>query len=218
MLVLYNSSFAQKNEIGGGIGVTNYKGDINRNYHPNNTSLGLTLLYKRNLSYISAFRFHTVLAEVSGSDSYSNTKFSSLRNKSFTSRIIEFGSIYEYNFLNFRKEKANITYTPFLFFGAGGHYIIHSGADNAFGVNIPMGVGFKYELDKRWNLNIESGARFTFSDEFDRVSGNSSEPDNNGNSYSLGNPGNSDWYLFTAVTITYTFYYIICPKGYEGYE
>lgn len=37
---------------------------------------------------------------------------------------------------------------------------------------IPAGIGFRYKLDQRWDLAVETGWRFTFTDYLDDVSGN----------------------------------------------
>jgi hypothetical protein len=39
-------------------------------------------------------------------------------------------------------------------------------------VVIPMGLGFRYKLDKQWDIAFEIGWRWTFTDYLDDVSGN----------------------------------------------
>ncbi len=102
---------------------------------------------------------------------------------------------------------------------------------------IPFGVGFKYNIIDNFNLGIELGYRNTFTDYLDDVSKVYADKDiltdNNGLISALlsdrsgeinngvytgevfterGDASRRDFYMFTGVTISYTFTPIKCPK------
>jgi hypothetical protein len=70
------------------------------------------------------------------------------------------------------------------------------------GVAIPAGIGIKYALSPRWNLGLEAGARKTFTDELDHLV--------NQNAF-IDNRHTKDWYFYSGVSVSYTFYKIYCP-------
>jgi len=77
---------------------------------------------------------------------------------------------------------------------------------------IPFGLGLKYRLNKQWNLEFEFGARKTFFDHLDKVS---SVVNPNKLNPKYGNELDNDWYYFTGVSISYTFYSVPCPFNYN---
>ena len=66
---------------------------------------------------------------------------------------------------------------------------------------IPIILGIKSNIAPNWVLGAEVGVRYTFTDDID-----GSNP-SNGNYKSLhfGNLNNNDWYVFSGITLTYTF-------------
>ena len=68
-------------------------------------------------------------------------------------------------------------------------------------IAIPMIVGVKTNLTTNFVLGLEVGARYTFTDNLD-----GSNPDNdNLKSLRFGDLNNNDWYVFSGITLTYTF-------------
>ncbi len=64
-----------------------------------------------------------------------------------------------------------------------------------------MVLGYKTNISNHLILAAEIGARYTFSDELD-----GSVPDGEfREQLSFGNTNNNDWYMFTGITLTYTF-------------
>ena len=74
--------------------------------------------------------------------------------------------------------------------------------NSSWAYGIPIALGYKTTLTDKIILGLEIGARYTFSDELD-----GSVPDSEWliENYSFGNLNNNDWYMFTGVTLTYTF-------------
>ena len=66
---------------------------------------------------------------------------------------------------------------------------------------IPIVLGVKAKLNRRFIIGLEAGARYTFTDNLD-----GSNPKNeNLNTLKFGNINSNDWYVFTGFTLTYTF-------------
>jgi hypothetical protein len=64
-----------------------------------------------------------------------------------------------------------------------------------------MVLGFKMRFIKQLILGLEVGARYTFSDSID-----GSVPDNDAlEDFRFGNINNNDWYVFSGISLTYTF-------------
>lgn len=75
--------------------------------------------------------------------------------------------------------------------------------DNASTAAIPMVVGYKTTLGTKMMLGFEIGARYTFTDDLDGsnpVKGLADEE-----SLKFGNTNSDDWYVFTGITLTFTF-------------
>ena len=76
-------------------------------------------------------------------------------------------------------------------------------------INFPLGVGVKYEINRPWSVGLEFGTRFTKHDYLDglgeRTYGITT------NKTAQDNPALRDSYTYTALTVSYTFYRIVCP-------
>jgi len=68
-----------------------------------------------------------------------------------------------------------------------------------FALAIPMVLGAKSNITPHLILGVEVGARYTFTDNID-----ASNPDLP-NALQFGNINNKDWYVFSGITLTYTF-------------
>ncbi len=104
-------------------------------------------------------------------------------------------------------------------------------------LSIPFGVGIRYKLTDKIDLNAELGLRKTFTDYIDDVSGNYVNVDqlraNDGETAAIlsdridrsiypqggefwngirGDRTQSDWYLLSMVSATYILDWVICPK------
>lgn len=64
-------------------------------------------------------------------------------------------------------------------------------------IAIPFGVGFKTKLSGNFAISLETKFRYTFEDDLDFISNNSLDFNTEGNS--------NDWYMFTGVSLIYTF-------------
>ena len=116
----------------------------------------------------------------------------------------------EFTFFDFDLHTGKKIGTPYLYTGISianhdNYYFLNgvqtSEDTSSWAYGIPMAVGFKTTFMDRLILGIEIGARYTFSDELD-----GSVPDAEyREEFSFGNINNNDWYMFSGITLTYTF-------------
>lgn len=208
-LLLSTSMYCQIHEIGIFAGGSNYIGDIGPTTYiaPNNLALGL--LYKWNKSPRHAYRISYTQSKLTSNDLDSNEASRSQRGYDFENNIKELSLGLEFNFFDFNLHEFGKKTTPYVYSGISytrysSLFFINSEmkTDSRTGtLGIPMIVGIKSKLNRRFIIGLEVGARFTFVDDFD-----GSLPKNqNLNQLKFGNINNNDWYVFSGVTLTYTF-------------
>ncbi|WP_425389864.1 DUF6089 family protein [Ekhidna sp.] len=213
LLLISLSSFSQFIEFGGGVGAMNYSGDLVRGYSFSTSSLAGTGFYRMNFSEIVTLRLALTVGTVKGSETPIDA-FAVERGHSFSSTILEVSSVFEYHFLDFKTENARIKYSPYIFGGIG--FINFADAPTSEGVGkiqpvLPVGVGFKHLIQKKYTIGIEAGARKTFFDYLDGISDN----DQTIKDYQYGNPKDDDWYFFTGITFSITLFNVPCPFPYR---
>ncbi len=208
------TSHAQHLEIGGGAGVGLYKGDVLPNIDPRYSRPAGQLFVRHTPGKAVSFKYGLLIGGIAGSDEKrTNDPLAQARKHTFGSRLQELSAAMEYNFLDYRSDSKRMPLSPYLF---GGIAVFHFDPQEnkkptyaLSGINIPFGIGLKYVLYKNWNLNLEFGARKTFTDFLDDLSGTDiKQPLQN------GNPKDKDMYLYTGISISYTFYKIHCPEFY----
>lgn len=203
-------SSAQINEVGVFLGGSNFIGDVGATNYISPNQLAIGGIYKWNRSKRHSYRASVLFSDLEGIDNKSDDPRRIQRNYEFSSQIIELGLGMEFTFMDFNLHSGDKLGTPYLFTGItaashDNHYFsagTQTQEDNsswAFG--IPMAIGFKTNVLGNFILGFEVGARYTFSDELD---GNvASSPDLS--QFDFGNVNNNDWYVFTGITLTYTF-------------
>jgi len=242
-------------EVGLMGGVANYYGDLTHDYvvaKESNPAYGGFIKY--NLDHRMGVKFNVYSGTISAADKNSSRASLNARNLSFTSSVTEVAFTFEYNILGFRPVEFRQRYSPYVYAGlAGFHYNPQAyyegewydlqplGTEgqgmeifpyrekySLYQFAIPMGIGFKYALTERWNLGVEYGARWTFTDYLDDVSktyvdrnllieangidaynlSNRSgeyllgEPFDYQNNDWRGDPTNTDWYMWLGVTFS----------------
>ena len=132
------------------------------------------------------------------------------RGYEFSSKLTELSLGMELTFIDFNLHSGKKLITPYLYSGITvGYHDNHYFENNvqtpedtsswAFG--IPMALGFKTNFMENFILGIEVGARYTFSDELDGSIPDAKELQQ----FRIGNINNNDWYVFSGITLTYTF-------------
>lgn len=205
-----NVVLAQIHEIGAFIGGSNFIGDVGKTdyVHPNKLAFGI--LYKWNRSPRHAYRFSYMQSTISGNDLDSEVRGRVDRGYNFKNEIKEFTAGLEFNFFDFNlHDELTIKVSPYVFSGISYFaydelFVVNGKTEKDFGSStfaIPMIIGVKSNIVKNLIFGFEVGARYTFTDNLD-----GSLPKNkNLEPLKFGNLNSKDWYVFSGLTITYTF-------------
>ena len=217
-LLMYASTLlpatAQRLEVGAGGGVNLYRGDILPSIDPGYAKPAGQVFVRHNPGRAVSIKYALLAGSFAGSDAKKTTDpFAQARMRTFRTRLQEASVCVEYNFLDYRSDAKRMPFSPYLFGGAALFRFEPventKPAYNLSGVSIPFGLGLKYAFYRNWNLNLEFGARKTFTDYLDDLSG----IDIN-NQFQNGNPKDKDMYVYVGVAVSYTFYKIRCPEFY----
>lgn len=190
-LSILKNTQAQHLEIGGGVGLGFYSGDLSHNLI---ATLGEAkgcygLFVRQNFNENTAVKIHFDYGKVSGRDSHASEPDLLARNLSFRSTILELGANFEYNIGGYEPDGMYKPFAPYLLIGvAGFKYNPQTRYNNdwvdlrplqtegksygKYSLAIPVGGGVKYALNDHWNLGAELGLRPTFTDYIDDVSKN----------------------------------------------
>jgi hypothetical protein len=209
-LFFQNVMTAQINEIGVFLGGSNFVGDVGKtNYiSPNEPAFGI--VYKWNKSPRHSYRFSYTQSTITANDLDSDVPGRNLRGYRFKNNITELTAGMEFNFFDFNlHEVLKRKITPYVFTG-----LSYFGYDELYVLNgqtkkdktertlaIPMIVGIKTNILDHFVLGVEVGARYTFTDNLD----GSLPANENLAPLQFGNINSKDWYVFTGITLTYTF-------------
>jgi hypothetical protein len=253
-LFIAGKSVSQAPELGLFLGGGYYIGDLNPYKHFYQTKFAGGLIYRNQIKSSDrlSFRMHLFYGKVGANDVDSKFEHHVNRNLNFTSTILEIGPALEIHFLPYEIGSSKRPGTPYLFFGLNYFKMNPMGLYNNEPIelqplgtegqgtsqntnqpyklnqlSIPMGIGLKFNLTNRIALGFEYGARKTFTDYLDDVSGSyvntnileeeagilaafmsdrslvteGAYATNNG--LLRGNPNNKDWYHFFGITINY---------------
>jgi hypothetical protein len=200
---------AQIHEVGFFAGGSNYIGDIGPTDFVSPNKLAFGLLYKWNKSPRHSWRFSYVQSEITSNDMSSATNGRKQRGYRFDNSIKEVSLGLEFNFFDFNLHDSETKFTPYIYSGIS--YIAYDELFVELGetkkdytdsaIAIPMVVGIKSNITPHLILGAEIGARYSLTDNLD-----GSNPKNkNLEPLQFGNINNTDWYVFSGITLTYTF-------------
>lgn len=195
-------------EIGGGVGMMSYEGDFNGSVlkcmQPS-----AAIVLRRLLNPRQGFKMQLGYGKLKGGPEDNVTVYPDYNTQGykpaepldgrFSNSLFDLCGTYEYNFWPYgtgREYRGAKRFTPFIAMGLGFTFV--TGNNNAFTVNAPIGVGVKYKIGPRLNLNVDWTMHFTMSDKLDGVK----DP------YRVETSGlfkNSDCYSQFQVSITYSF-------------
>ncbi|WP_339657890.1 DUF6089 family protein [Flavobacterium frigidarium] len=231
-LFLSVSMYSQINEIGVFVGGSNFVGDVGSTSYIAPNKLALGVLYKWNQTTRLAYRASLMYSKLSANDTESNDISRQLREDRFDTKLTEASVGIEFNFFDFDLYRAGRQFTPYIYTGisyasyegdlihnipigtrisgiptSGPMQIQENYSNSSFA--IPFNIGVKTTLNSRFILAVEAGARYTFTDDLDSsyplTYVDMSVSPVTVNNIAFGNINNNDWYLFTGVTLTYTF-------------
>jgi hypothetical protein len=200
---------AQIHEIGVFVGGSNFIGDVGSTTYisPNEPAIGI--LYKWNKSPRHSYRFSYTQSKISSNDLDSEEASRNQRGYRFENNIKELSAGLEFNFFDFNLHELRTKITPYVYSGLS--YVRYEGLffsngttrlDKNFGtIAIPIILGVKSNITPSFVLGLEVGARYTYADDID---GSNPKNDNLKN-LQFGNVNNNDWYVFSGLTLAYTF-------------
>jgi hypothetical protein len=208
---------SQFHEIGAFIGSSNYIGDIgtDKYIHPNSPALGL--VYKWNTTDRFSLRAGFTFSKLEENE-FRNRDLNRFRRSYKLSNNIQEAMVgIEINFFEFNLHDETLGFTPYIFYGVSyfryeQFYLTPNGpfdppTYNNYGsdekIAFPLILGFKINPNPIFVIALEMGARYTLTDNLD-----GSNPENEFadiQEYKFGNIMNNDWYIFTGLTISFTF-------------
>ncbi|MEM9141796.1 MAG: DUF6089 family protein [Bacteroidota bacterium] len=218
-------AMAQTNEIGIFVGGANNIGDVGRTNYilPSGPAFGA--LFKWNKSKRYAWRGSIIYGQFTADDTKSS--MSSRQERAFVvdNSIFELSAGLEFNFVEYNLHQLGPAFTPYLYTGLtyfrydynyfnAGQFIDTGQSDGSFAV--PMTVGAKLRINQFLILGAEIGARYTFTDNLD-----ANNPVNLTEALQIdpfpqfGNILSDDWYVFSGLTLTYTFGRKPCSDCFE---
>ncbi len=159
-------------DIGGGIGISSYFGDINQDvpfYKPRPSVEGF-VRFNFNTRY--SLRANICVTNLVGYDVDAGNVYQQHRDKSFEAGVIDLGLIGEFNFFSYLNPREWQTSRNTLY-GVLGLGMCFKTEDEKENVKLPaliMGIGYKQVLSNRVALEIEWAFRKCFGDELDGVS------------------------------------------------
>lgn len=207
LMLLCASTYSQTFEIGPYLGGANYIGDIGPTTYISPNTLAAGVVFKWNRSKRHSFRFSIIHAELKADDANSDVGRRIQRGYKFENSLTEASLGLEYTFwewdlYTFEPQLTPYLYTGLTFFHAKSLYRLDGelveGGEN-WNFSIPFIFGIKGTLSNHLILAVEIGPRYTFSDNLD--GSNPIEIEKNGTAH----PNITDWYMFTGITLTYTF-------------
>jgi len=209
------SIISQTYEVGLMLGGSNYIGDVGSSAYiaPNGIAIGG--IGKWNRSARHAFRASLLYAEFKGDDAKGDSRRQE-RGYSFNNAITELSVGLEYNFWEWFLYDDEPHFTPYVYTGITtfnyGSKAVDVNDDNKiktyshkWNFAIPIVVGAKKTLGPNFVLGAEIGARYTFTDNLD---GSDPTQYTNGEFGDINN--NNDWYVFTGITLSYTWGRVPC--------
>ncbi|HLV14307.1 MAG TPA: DUF6089 family protein [Xanthomarina sp.] len=209
-IITIHLSQSQTHEIGVFLGGSNFIGDVGATDYIAPDQLALGGIYKWNRSGRHSFRASLMYTNLEFNDLKSDDPRRQERGYNFNSKIIEGSLGLEFTFFDFNLHDGKNKATPYLYSGVSiayhnnyffPHGKLRSEGTRSFAFGIPMVFGVKAKFMESFVIAAEVGARYTFSDELD-----GSAPDyDNDSPLAFGNKNNNDWYVFTGLTLTYTF-------------
>ena len=190
-------------EIGAGVGMMAYEGDLNGNILKNMQPMG-AIVGRYNFDPYKDLRLNIGIGKIKGSSANVETHYPDYAEAEqpydFSHSLVDVSLVFEYNFWPYgtgRDYRGAKRLVPFVFGGLGTTYV-KGNEKNVFTANVPLGIGAKYKVNERLNIGIDWTMHFSLSDELDGVK----DP------YWVKSSGafkNADCYSALQVSLTYSF-------------
>ncbi len=190
-------AFVHQGEVGIGVGVGHYVGDLNPNFAVNRPKLAAGVFFRKQLTNYVGIRLSGEYAMLGYSDVYSTNPVQVARNLSFNTNVWEISLSGDFNFFRFQPGFEGFNFTPYVglgigvfsfdpyaFLGGEKYFLRTLGTEGQgsalypdlqpytpLAICIPFTLGAKYALNTRANVFGELTYRFTNTDYLDDVSG-----------------------------------------------
>ncbi|MBK9290933.1 MAG: hypothetical protein IPM52_04840 [Bacteroidetes bacterium] len=192
---------AQNLELGPAAGIAYYNGDLNPGmpFQDVEPAFGLVARYSKSTRW--AYRLNILSGRLATSGNYA--RVDTVRDIPFNTPFQEAGLVAEFNFFDYFTGSEKSYATPYLFAGLGATRIQATDATGTawrLPLHASFGLGFKYSLTNRLAVGAEWGMRRAFADYLDH---SDAIPLNE--TAKWDDPGKTDWYNFTGVSLTYRF-------------
>ena len=195
--IAQQQSIVQEGEVGVSAGAAHYFGDLNPKLRVNRPKVAFGVFARKQYGDYIAVGLSAHFAQLGYSDVYNTyNTFMHTRNLSFNTNIYEFTVQGDFNFFRFIPGDLYKRYTPYITFGIGvfnfDPYTYYQGQKvylQPLGTEgqgsaaypdrkpykliagcFPIGVGYKYSLNREINIGLEVVYRFTTTDYIDDVS------------------------------------------------
>ncbi len=191
-----DNSYVYQGEFGVMGGVSQYFGDLNPDMHFNTPKIALGLFFRKQVTDYISVRIEGQFSQLGYSDVYNTQNaFDLRRNLSFNTNVWQLGFQGDFNFFRFIPGDGDHRATPYLTIGVGmfsfdpyayldgqKYYLRELGTEgqaagydgrkpyNNIAAYIPIGLGYKYNLNPKMNIAIEAVYNFTTTDYLDDVS------------------------------------------------
>ena len=210
LVFVFGNIGAQTYEVGIFLGGANNIGDVGRTNFVSPSGIAYGGLFKWNISKRYAWRTSIAYGNFTANDTKSGMAYRVKRGYVVNNSVLEVSGGLELNFVEYNLHKLGLAFTPYLYtgvtyfrydfnyFDVAGKLQDSGRRDGAFAV--PMVVGAKFRINQFFVLGAEVGVRYTFTDNLD-----ASNPGVERVSARFGNVNSDDWYVFSGLTLTYTF-------------
>jgi hypothetical protein len=202
---------AQTYEVGVFVGTSNIVGDVGSTQYLQFNDVAIGGVFKWNRSSRHSFRASIISANMVGDDNDSDDTSRDLRGLKYSYSLIEASVGIEYTFWDWDLYSGRTQLVPYLYTGLTAFQYSSFALNNtneleeydkSIDIAIPIMFGVKTNITPELILAAEIGARYTFTDNLD---GSNPDGDNDFDNLKFGNINNKDWYIFSGVTLTYTF-------------
>jgi hypothetical protein len=205
-IIFFSFAFAkaQTYEVGIFAGTSNVVGDVGSTQYIQISDGAIGAMFKWNRSSRHSFRASIISANMIGDDNDSDDISRDLRGLEASVGI-------EYTFWDWELYSGRPQIVPYLYTGLTAFQYSSFALNNtneleeydkSIDIAIPIVLGVKTNITPKLILAAEIGARYTFTDNLD---GSNPDGDMDFDSLKFGNINNNDWYIFSGVTLTYTF-------------
>ena len=220
LVLILGQLHAQTYEIGLFLGGANFIGDVGRtNYiYPSDFAVGGIAKWNKSKRY--SWRGSLYYGRFNIDDTKSDLSNRQQRGYAFKNSVKEISAGLEFNFVEYNLHKLGPAFTPYLYTGLtyfryNYHYwdagVLQNLDQEEGAFAIPMTLGLKARITQYLIFGAEIGARYTFTDNID----GSNPKGSNFEQFAFGNINSNDWYVFSGITLTYTFGRKPCQDCFE---